>query len=695
VTEQGAVPMIVMTRSQDHVEAVNSTLRNAGHPVHCTWLPDARDLGDALTQLNPEMLVAFIEELGIDLGALMKVKQQSAPGMPVLIIREHVDEAAIAEAMQLGAQDVVTLANRSRLQSVATRELRAYRLERALSTTLSSAREYREQLQNFLEGSADAITHVQEGIIVDANRAWLELFGYSGDDALTGTPLMDLFEQETHPALKGALVACLQGKWSGHGLKVQALLSDGSNLALELLLTKADYENEPAIRIAISATHKKGHDLEVQLADAVKNDASTRFLQQRYVVAAVRERCALGMKGGVRQFAHIKPDRFLDIQHSIGVLASEDFMAQLAELLRPQLTPSDLCGRFGGNGLLVLLERGTARDVETWAENVIKRVNEHVFAIEDKTLSATVTVGLGLLPATNPDAGAANPDVGAAIADAVSATRRGRELGGNQMYVVDKSDTDTRVQAYDKIWVKHIKSALMENRFRLVQQPIASLLGEDKGMFDVLVRMLDEQGTEVLPAEFIAAAERNDLMKNIDRWVIGASMSFAANRKASCIFVRVSKDTVLDKSLITWLETQLKSLKIEAKRICIQVTEELANQYVRQTKELAVNLRKLGFRFALEHFGTGRDPLKLLADLEMNFIKIDGSLMQGLSTNQIQQQRVKGLVEAAKRKGIETVAERVEDANTMAVLWQLGIEFIQGYFVNAPEDVTMSSTDRR
>jgi multidomain signaling protein FimX len=645
--------------------------------------------------LNPEMLVAFIEELGIDLSALMKVKQQSAPGMPVLIIREHVDEAAIAEAMRLGAQDVVTLANRSRLQSVAARELRAYRLERALSTTLSSAREYREQLQNFLEGSADAITHVQEGIIVDANRAWLELFGYSGDDALTGTPLMDLFEQETHPALKGALVACLQGKWSGHGLKVQALLSDGSNLALELLLTKADYENEPAIRIAISASHKKGHDLEVQLADAVKNDASTRFLQQRYLVAAVRERCALGMKGGVRQFAHVKPDRFLEIQNSIGVLASEEFMAQLAELLRPQLTPSDLCGRFGGNGLLVLLERGTARDVETWAENVVKRVNEHMFAIEERTLSATVTVGLGLLPAANPEAGAATPDVGAAIADAVSATRRGRELGGNQMYVVDKSDTDTRVQAYDKIWVKHIKSALMENRFRLVQQPIASLQGEDKGMFDVLVRMLDEQGSEVLPAEFIAAAERNDLMKNIDRWVIGASMSFAANRKASCIFVRVSKDTVLDKSLVTWLETQLKSLKIEAKRICIQVTEDLANQYVRQTKELAVNLRKLGFRFALEHFGTGRDPLKLLADLEMNFIKIDGSLMQGLSTNQIQQQRVKGLVEAAKRKGIETVAERVEDANTMAVLWQLGVEFIQGYFVNAPEDVTMSTSERR
>jgi multidomain signaling protein FimX len=623
----------------------------------------------------------------VDLAAIGKIKQQTAPEMPVLAVREKVDEAVIAEAMRLGAQDAVTLENRNRLQAVASRELRAHRLERALSTTLSSAREYREQLQKFLEGSADAITHVQEGIIVDANKAWLELFGYSGEDELTGTPLMDLFEPETHPALKGALVAALQGKWTDHGLKVQALLSDGSSLPLILTLAKADHEGDPAVRISIPADNKTDHDIEMQLSEAIKTDASTGFLQQRHLIVAIEERCATGVKGGVRQFAYVKPDRFAEIQASIGVLASEEFMGQLAEGLGKHLATNDLCGRFGGNGFLVLLERGTARDVETWAENVVKRISDHGFSFAEKNLSVTVTVGLGLLPPTN-------PDVGAAITDAVNATRRGRELGGNQMYAVDKSDTDTRVQAYDKIWVKHIKSALMENRFRLVQQPIASLLGEDKGMFDVLVRMLDEQGGEVLPAEFIAAAERNDLMKNIDRWVIGASMSFAANRKASCIFVRVSKDTILDKSLITWLDTQLRSLKIEPKRLCVQVTEELATQYVRQTTELSDGLRKLGFRFALEHFGTGRDPLKLLQTIGMNFIKVDGSLMQGLSTNQLQQQRVKGLVEAAKRKSVETVAERVEDANTMAVLWQLGIEFIQGYFVNAPEDVTMSSADR-
>ncbi|MGA9024695.1 MAG: EAL domain-containing protein [Steroidobacteraceae bacterium] len=675
--------MIVMTRSQDHVEAINSTLRNAGHPVHCTWLSDARDLGDALTQLNPEMLIVFVDEPGVDLGSIMSVKGRNAPEMPVLIVRDQVDEAAIAAAMRLGAQDVVTLANRDRLHSVASRELRAYRLERALNATLSSAREYREQLQHFLEGSADAVTHVQEGIIVDANRAWLELFGYSGEDALTGTPLMDLFEQETHPALKGALVASLQGKWTDHALKAGALLSDGSTVQIELTLTKADYESEPAIRITIPARHTQDHDLELQLADAVKNDASTGFLQQRYLIAALRERCAHVMKGGVRVFALIRPDRFGDIQAAIGLLASDDFMSQLAEIIRSQITPGDICGRFGGNGFLLMLERGTVRDAEIWSDNLINRVNQHMFAIDDKTLSGSVTIGLGLLPATH-------PDIAAAIEDAAGANHRGREQGGNQTYMVDNADTDTRVQAYDKIWVKHIKSALMENRFRLVQLPIASLLGEDKGMFDVLVRMLDEQGTEVLPAEFLAAAERNDLMKNIDRWVIGASMSFCANRKSACIFVRVSKDTILDTTIIGWLTAQLKSLKIEPQRLCIQATEAIAMQHVVQTREFAQNLHKLGFRVALEHFGTGRDPLKLLADLDVDFIKVDGTLMQGLSTNQLQQQRVKALVDAAKRKGIETIAERVEDANTMAVLWQLGIEFIQGYFVNAPEDVTMS-----
>ncbi len=683
MSELGAVPLIVISRSQDHVEAINSSLRNAGHPVHCTGLADTADLADALTQLDPELVVIFIEDPSFDLAGTMRLLVQGAPTLPVLIVRDHVDEAQIAAAMALGARDVVSLENRDRLQAVASRELHAHRLERALDKTLSTAREYREQLQNFLQGSADAICLVQEGIVVEVNRAWLELFGYSGEDGLAGQPLMDLFEQDTHVALKGALVACLQGKWSDHALKVQALLSDGSALPLELILTRVEQDGEPAIRLCIPARRNEASGIENQLQDAVKNDAATGFLQLRHFVTALRDRCAQPVKGGVREVALVGFDRFDTLQKAVGVLAGEDLLAQLAHLLRAQLTTTDLCGRFGIDGVLVLLERGTPRDVEAWADNLVKRVSQQTFSSGDKTLSATISVGIGAISS-------AKPDFNGAVADALAAVRQGRDNGGNQVVESRRSDTENRVQAYDAIWVKHIKSALMENRFRLVQQPIASLLGEDKGMFDVLVRMLDEQGNEVLPAEFIAAAERNELMKNIDRWVIGASMSFSVNRKAECIFLRISKDTMLDKSLASWLETQLRAVRVEPRRLCFQVSEELANLYQRQTIELARTLGRLGFRFALEHFGAGRDPMKLLAEIDAHFIKIDGSLMQGLATNQLQQQRVKSLVDAAKRKHVETIAERVEDANTMAVLWQLGIEFIQGFFVNAPEDVTMS-----
>src|SRR6185503_19098601 len=184
---------------------------------------------------------------------------------------------------------------------------------------------------------------------------------------------------------------------------------------------------------------------------------------------------------------------------------------------------------------------------EAWGQQLLARAQKHVFRIKDKTVTVTCTVGFSVLPPYD-------SDLDAAIADALEACIKGGTRGGNQSVTSDKADADTRVQSYDKIWVKHIKAALMENRFRLVQQPVASLQGEDPAMFDVLVRMVDGSGKEVLPSEFMAAAERNDLMKNIDRWVVGASLSFAAQRKPGCLFVRLSKDTVGDATFQGWLE---------------------------------------------------------------------------------------------------------------------------------------------
>jgi EAL domain-containing protein (putative c-di-GMP-specific phosphodiesterase class I) len=277
----------------------------------------------------------------------------------------------------------------------------------------------------------------------------------------------------------------------------------------------------------------------------------------------------------------------------------------------------------------------------------------------------------------------------AAIADALEACLKGGNRGGNQSVTSDKADADTRVQSYDQVWVKHIKAALMENRFRLVQQPVASLQGDDPGMFDVLVRMVDPQGKEVLPSEFMAAAERNDLLKNIDRWVVGASLSFAAQRKPGCLFVRLSRETAKDATFVDWLDNHVRASRADPQRLCFQVTEQAASAYITQIQALAAALRKRGFRFALEGFGSGRAPESMLESIPLDFVKIDGAIVQGLTGDTQLQQRVRALVEAATKRHIQTIAERVEDANTMAVLWQIGVQYIQGYFVNEPEQVVL------
>ena len=192
----------------------------------------------------------------------------------------------------------------------------------------------------------------------------------------------------------------------------------------------------------------------------------------------------------------------------------------------------------------------------------------------------------------------------------------------------------------------------------------------------------------------MAAAERNDLLKNIDRWVVGASLSFAAKARPGCLFVRLSRDSVLDTAFIEWLKTQLANGQHEPQRVCFQITESIAEQYMNAAIAQLGALKKLGFRIAIERFGAGRDPYKLLT-LQLDFIKIDGALVQDLAANAETQTVVKKLVEQAVKHKIETIAERVEDANTMAVLWQLGVQFIQGYFVNAPEEVVMAEGQGR
>ena len=682
MSEQTAVPLIVVSATRDPVEVINSALRKAGHAAHCTWIPALRDLGDALTQLNPE-LILHIEPSPEDLGAAVALRDQFAPAVPLVVVDDSVTETRIAEAMAKGARDMVSTASAERLQAVIARELRSHRLERALEGTLRTARDARRQLASVLQHSNDAIAQVQEGILVDANASWLELFGYELT-AIAGQPIMDHFEQTTHAPLKGALAACLQGRWNNHPLSTDIRFADGTHRQLDLVLALGEHEGEPCVQLIISSRKDEARKLEEDLADAVRRDPATGLLYRTPLLEAVNEQLAEAARGGVRYFAVVKPDKFSTVERDVGVSASEDVLGAFAAQLREGLHANEIIGRLGGTSVMVLLERGNEHDIEAWGAQLLARVARQVVRVADKTLTMTCSVGLSVAPGS-----ALRSDIDAAIADALDACSKAQSRGGNQVALSDKADNDTRVKAYDQVWVKHIKAALMENRFRLVQQPIASLQGGDQAMFDVLLRMLDTNGKEVLPGEFMPAAERNDLLKNIDRWVVGASLSFAAQRKPACLFVRLSHETLKDGSFLGWIDNQVRATRADAHRLCFQAHEEVVATHQERVQKLSAELRGRGFKFAIERFGSGRDPQGLLESTAVDYVKIDGALVQGLTGDQELQQRVRALVEQAKARNIETIAERVEDANTMAVLWQLGVQYIQGYLVHAPEEIVL------
>jgi EAL domain-containing protein (putative c-di-GMP-specific phosphodiesterase class I)/GGDEF domain-containing protein/PAS domain-containing protein len=681
LVETGAIPLVVLSRQQDPVEIINSTLRNAGHPVHCTWVRDVPALGDALTHAAPQLIFLCVSDAE-ETAAAMEARQRFATKVPVILVRDSVAEADLTLAVELGAQDVVSLASRPRLQAVAGRELHSARLDRALAGTLASARQYRDQMKAFMTGSTDAIAHVQEGIVVDVNPAWVELFGHEEASGMLGQPLMDFFQQRSHAALKGALVATAQGRWSDHSLDAVALMPGGTELPVPLHFERFEFEGDPAVRLRVPTQQRDVETLSRQLEEALRFDTATGLLKRTVFFEQAAAQAAQTLRAGLRAVVYLEPDKLSSLEAELGTLALEDLIEGVGQQLRSLLQPGDAAGRISPRGFAVMVERGNARDLDAWVARVLQRMSEGVFHAADRSVPITCSAGASLLNAHG-------ELLDAPLQASIKAARAASAAGGNRLLRPEVPGDKPDIDEADRAWATRIKSALMANRFRLVQQPIASLVGEGETMVDLVVRMLDDKGEEVLPSEFLAAAQRTDLMKNIDRWVVGAAMSYCAARKPHRVFVRISRDSLRDQTLGTWLQQQLRASGVDPRRLVFELPEELATTNLKETKELQSLVRPLGFELAIENFGAGRDQAQLLSHVPVNYVKIDGALMQGLANDRSLQEQVKGLVEHAKAAGTVTIAERVEDANTMAVLWQLGVEFVQGYFVNTPEEVVM------
>ncbi len=681
-----SISIAVLSENQDDVELINGALRDAGHAAHCHWIATPTKLADTLASELVELLILNCDRYQDTIRQVVKQKDRYNPEVPVIAMQQRAAESDIESAMRAGACDLVSLGHKNRLQSVVTRELRALRVERALNSTLQSATEYKKQLKDHMAVSASSYALVQEGIFTDVNDAWLGQFKVANKDELIGLPVMDNFEPESQAALKGALVATIAGKWQrDEKLIVRAHIDSGDAEELHLEFRKIDLDDGPTVQIRIAPQLKVAEEPTKLVHDALKRDPTTLFFHRAQFLERIGKRLRRKPASGTHCLVYIKPDNFRAIRDKVGVVQSEEVLAQFAEFVRKRMHPRDVAGRFEGTSIMLLLERGSARDAQVWGQQLINKLEQSTFEIGETSTHMTCTVGA-----------CGVSEVFANVEEFVTATVRayeaGKEEGGNTSFLDESADEDTKQREFDAIWVKHLKSALMDDRFRLAQLPIAGLRSDSIQMYDLLVRMLDEQNNSVLPSEFLPAAERNHMMKNIDRWMLTSAVDFCKRSEADRVFVRLSRQSVTDSSTAAWMEQKLDADGFDCSRLVVQIPERDAAKHIKQTKALVKHIRKLGIGFALEHYGIDQTRFQILDMLKPDYIKIDGELMHTLMTDNSMQAAVSTIVKAAQKREIKTIAERVENANAMAVLFQLGLDFMQGHYVHEPE-VVLQDTD--
>ena len=681
MNQRKSIVIAVLTEREEDVELVNGTLRDAGHAAQCHWVENPAQFDEALDEEGIELIIMNDDRYPDAIRQVIKQKDTFFPEVPLLVLKSEVDEDTILEAMNAGACDLVSVENKARLLVVVDRELRAYRVERALNSTLTSATEYRRQLNDYMEHSSSAIAYIQEGIIIDVNISWLELFQAKEKADVIGLPLMDNFRNESQVGIKGAIVATTKGKWqTGEKLVAKSTIGEGDEATLELDFRLTDFDDGPYVQVRIAPRKVVVEEPTLLVHEALKRDPTTLFFHRAQFLERMAKRLKRKPKSGLHALVYIKPDDFSQVREIVGILDTEEVLSQFAEEVRNRMHPRDVAGRFEGTVMMTLLERGNERDAEVWGQQLVDHIGKHTFKIGDQEIKLTCTVGVVVVSGIF-------SNLDELIYASMDAHSHAKDQGGNTVYLRESHDQSTRQRKYDAIWVRHIKAALMDNRFRLAQLPIAGLRSDAAKMYDMLVRMIDEQGTAVLPSEFLPAAERNNLMKTIDRWMVTASIKFCVRHKAEKVFVKMSHQSMQDSTLVDWMQSEFETQKLDPSHLCIQIPEQEAAKYIKETKKTVDAFRKAGIEFALEHYGIDKNRFQILDILKPNYIKIDGELMHSLTSDMKMQESVRQVTAAADQRKIETIAERVENANEMAVLFQLGVHFMQGHYVHEPEVV--------
>ena len=279
----------------------------------------------------------------------------------------------------------------------------------------------------------------------------------------------------------------------------------------------------------------------------------------------------------------------------------------------------------------------------------------------------------------------------ALLSAADTACYTAKERGRNRIHVARVHEVDLDRRHGEMQWVMRIRTALEKNLFRLCYQTIAPLANGDAGgeHYEILLRMLDDDGTLVSPRVFLPAAERYGLSSQIDRWVFSRVLDWLAAAaehidQLKLCAINLSGQSLGDEQFLNFVLAKLESTAVPANTICFEITETSAIANLMQGIGFMTTLKKLGCSFALDDFGSGLSSFAYLKTLPVDFLKIDGVFVKGIVDDPIDFAMVKSISEIGKLMGIQTVAEFVENEAILQKLQTLGLDYVQGYAIGRP-----------
>jgi len=422
-----------------------------------------------------------------------------------------------------------------------------------------------------------------------------------------------------------------------------------------------------------------------QLVHAANYDALTGLPNRRRLEQELSRELALARRRRTQgALLILDMDDLKAVNDSLGHHAGDELLRQTARTLNERLAAGHFVARLSGDEFCVLLRQSRPSEARTVAHWILQMLRQRTMVIGGVSVRATGSIGIALLP----EHGATVDDL---LAHADLAMYEAKAAGGNTLRVYDPLSGAQELSNSRLRWKHQISQALEKDLFVLYGQPIVDLRTGQVHTYELLLRMLDDHGRLQAPPAFLDTAERFGLIHEIDRWVLRQAIRLLAEQQERGqqirLAVNLSAKAFERTDLLQMIEGQLAAAGVSATSLVLEVTETAAIADLDKAAMFITGLKRLGCQFALDDFGVGFSNMRQLKHLAVDYLKIDGSFISDLCRDDADRHLVAAFVQVAQALKKQTVAEFVQDEETLQALREIGVDFGQGYYLGRPAPV--------